>query len=439
MMEKKHSDIGTKLMNELMVDIIGAVIPGLLFIIVVIISIAIPCCIYLGPTIIDKLSELLKGSGWWVMLIVCIIFSYVVGQIFYRADIYFPDSKDVMRQVKKNVKRVVTNKNDKKRLFELIKQQVKILNDRFQESSALQDKFITLYTACTLFSRNNEEINIAALQAILFPEDFNINRDHEIEGQLSDESRDVINTYKRLIRHYGNNFYTKKEILDLATYYCILYCQMDLGCATAKRCEFPYLNYYKYLLKRNLIDLLKYVDWHTVEERTKNKVNSLKIKIQIFASEAYALINKNESHIRMSSSTWHISKLLLIIAFMASLITLIPLCISLRDSMDSIHENITSTQEIILSQKDDIVSIQENNTSFQGYPNNMMTIHNCSIAFAAPFLMLLFVLYIKNRITKFIHYQRMREIQYTLQIYEQCEYIIKARQRPTTNNRVLII
>lgn len=124
---------------------------------------------------------------------------------------------------------------------------------------------------------------------------------------------------------------------------------------------------------------------------------------------------------------------------MASLITLIPLCISLRDSMDSIHENITSTQEIILSQKDDIVSIQENNTSFQGYPNNMMTIHNCSIAFAAPFLMLLFVLYIKNRITKFIHYQRMREIQYTLQIYEQCEDIIKARQRPTTNNRVLII
>lgn len=188
-----------------------------------------------------------------------------------------------------------------------------------------------------------------------------------------------------------------------------------------------------------MIDLLKYVDWHTVEERTKNKVNSLKIKIQIFASEAYALINKNESHIRMSSSTWHISKLLLIIAFMASLITLIPLCISLRDSMDSIHENITSTQEIILSQKDDIVSIQENNTSFQGYPNNMMTIHNCSIAFAAPFLMLLFVLYIKNRITKFIHYQRMREIQYTLQIYEQCEDIIKARQRPTTNNRVLII
>ena len=439
MIEKKQSDIGTKLMNELMVDIIGAVIPGLLFIVVVIISIAIPCCIYLGPTIMDKLAELLKGSGWWVMLIVCIIFSYVVGQIFYRADIFYPDSKDVMRQVKKNVKRVVTNKNNKKRLFELIKQQVKILKDRFQESSALQDKFITLYTACTLFSRNNEEINIAALQAILFPEDFNITSDHEIEGQLSDESRDVINTYKRLIRHYGNNVYTKKEILDLAVYYCILYCQMDLGCATAKRCEFPYLNYYKYLLKRNLIDLLKYVDWYTVEERTKNKVNSLKIKIQIFASEAYALINKNESHIRMSSSTWHISKLLIIITFIASVITFIPLCLSMRDSMDSMHENVTSTQEIILSQKEDAVSIQENNTSFQGDPNYMMPVHNYCIAFAAPFLMLLFVIYIKNRITKFIHYQRMREIQYTLQIYEQCEDIIKARQCPTTNNRVLII
>lgn len=435
MMEKKHSDIGTKLMNELMVDIIGAVIPGLLFIVVVIISIALPCCIYMGPTIMDKLAELLKGSGWWVMLVVCIIFSYVVGQIFYRADIFFPDSKDVMRQVKKNIKRVATNKNNKKGLLESIKQQIEILNDRFQESPALQDKFITLYTACTLFSRNNGEINIAALQAILFPEDFNITKDHEIEGRLSDESRDVINTYKRLIRHYGNNYYSKKEILDLTAYYCILYCQMDLGCATAKRCEFPYLNYYKYLLKRNLIDLLKYVDWYTVEERTKNKVNSLKIKIQIFASEAYALINKNESHIRMSSSTWHISKLLIIIALMASVVTFIPLCVSLRDNMDSTHENVTSTHEIILSQKEDILSIQENN----GDPNNMMTIPNCTIAFVAPFLMLLFVLYIKNRITKFIHYQRMREIQYTLQIYEQCEDIIKTRQRPTTNNRVLII
>lgn len=184
-----------------------------------------------------------------------------------------------------------------------------------------------------------------------------------------------------------------------------------------------------------MIDLLKYVDWYTVEERTKNKVNSLKIKIQIFASEAYALINKNESHIRMSSSTWHISKLLIIIALMASVVTFIPLCVSLRDNMDSTHENVTSTHEIILSQKEDILSIQENN----GDPNNMMTIPNCTIAFVAPFLMLLFVLYIKNRITKFIHYQRMREIQYTLQIYEQCEDIIKTRERPTTNNRVLII
>lgn len=51
------------------------------------------------------------------------------------------------------------------------------------------------------------------------------------------------------------------------------------------------------------------------------------------------------------------------------------------------------------------------------------------LAFLLPCCMFFFVLYIRRSITKYIHYQRMREIQYTLQIYDQTKEIIKFRQK----------
>lgn len=433
----KKNDIGTKLMNELMVDIIGAVIPGLLFIIVVFISIGTPCCIYLGPTVIDKVANLLKGGGWWVMLIICIIFSYVIGQIFYRANIALPDGIDVTRQVRLIIKQAI--KHDKQTLCRLIKQQIILLQNRFCNYSSLCDKYPVLYNACSHAMTESGNIDISVLKAVLFPEDFKISNECKITGSLSSDSKEVIKTYKRLILRHRRSYFSDKEWLRLAAYYCILYSQMELGCATAQRCEFPYLNYYKYLLKRDLIDLLEYVDWYTIEGRTKNRINSLKIKIQIFASEAYALINKNESHVRMASSTWHISRLLIIITATTSLITSIGMSLKFNERDRHKQDEVVYRQETSLSQQEnnfsrleDIVSIHE--------PGNMPpTIEKKFIAFLSPFLMLLFVLYIKTSITKFIHYQRMREIQYTLQIYEQCEDIIRSRQRPHTNNRVLIL
>lgn len=433
----KNSDIGTKLMNELMVDIIGAVIPGLLFIIVVFISIGTPCCIYLGSTVIDKVANLLKGGGWWVMLIICIIFSYVIGQIFYRANIALPDGKDAARQVRQIIKRSV--KYDKQVLRGLIKQQIILLQDRFCKYSSLCDKYPVLYNACSHAMTESGSIDISALKAILFPEDFKISNESKITGSLSSDSKEVIKTYKRLIRRYGSSNHSDEDWLRLSTYYCILDSQMELGCATAQRCEFPYLNYYKYLLKRELIGLMDYVDWQTVEGRTKNKINSLKIKIQIFASEAYALINKNESHVRMASSTWHISRLLIIITAATSIITFIGLTLKFNDRAKHEQGEVIYRQETIIAQQDNNFSMQEDIVPIRKSGNLPPTIEGRFIAFLSPFLMLLFVLYIKASITKFIHYQRMREIQYTLQIYEQCEDIIKSRQRPHTNNRVLIL
>lgn len=175
-------------------------------------------------------------------------------------------------------------------------------------------------------------------------------------------------------------------------FYCILHCQMDIGCATSGRCDFPYTNYYKYLLKRNMGELLEHVNWFTIEDRSKNRINSLKIKIKIFANEVYALINKNESHIRMSSSTWHITKVLLVVTGVSFFVFFAKAFIMIKDS--GIWANITQY-----------------------------------IAFVLPLSMLLLVAYIRSSVVKYIHYQRMREIQYTLQIYHQFKSIIDFRQQ----------
>lgn len=430
MSSNKNSDIGTKLMNELMVDIIGAVIPGLLFIIVIAISIGVPCCIYMGPNLVDKLVELLRGSGWWVLLIISIIFSYVIGQIFYRADITVPDGKDVKRQVKEFVKKTVKQKLENKELNALINRQIDVLYNRFENCTNpyLLKTFSTLYKACQDCKQKGNYNNIndkSNLFGVLFPEDCEISGDH-INYNSSNESKEVYLTYEKLIRKYDDGHYADKETMFLLTCYCILYCQMDFGCATEKRCEFPYLNYYKYLLKRNLTNLLKYVDWHTVEGRTKNKINSLKIKIQIFASEAYALINKNESHVRMSSSTWHISKLLI-------WITGITFCLlTLIEFVPVIWNKDTPRQKTsIVVQNNDNGSNLSN--TYQYHIDYKPSLVNKCVAILTPLLMLLLVIYLKIMITKFIHYQRMREIQYTLQIYEQCEEIIKYRQNISSN------
>lgn len=50
------------------------------------------------------------------------------------------------------------------------------------------------------------------------------------------------------------------------------------------------------------------------------------------------------------------------------------------------------------------------------------------IAVLCPLLMLLWVLYVRYSITRYIHYQRMREIQYTLHIYDQFKDIIEYRR-----------
>lgn len=401
---KKH-DLGTKLLNELMVDIIGALIPGFLFIIVVFISVVLPLIIYYDG---DNgfLKAIFKSGGfWWVLLIICVFFSYVVGHIFYRADISVPDKIDVRRQVKRFLKNVKESLKSSKcsddeieKYKDLLRREIDILKGRLgkiigeakSSNKDVKEHFKYLSEACVEalneLASNNGNLNISKIQQVLFPEDIIKNG----EFALSPNSENVIKEYKDYFDSIEQT--CSKELLDLVICYCILHNQMDIGCATSDRGDFPYTNYYKYLLKRNMLKLLEHVDWYRMEERSKNKINSLKVKIQIFANEAYPLINKNESHIRMSSSTWHMSSLLFIVTIASSIcFAVILFCNMFTDSSD-----------------------------------NLKYIHYMAVIL--PLAMLLLVSYIRYNITHYIHYQRMREIQYTLQIYDQFKDIIDYRR-----------
>lgn len=395
----KRKDLGTKLINELMVDIIGALIPGFLFVIVVFVSAVIPCLIYCEPSEINQIAQFTGGGFWWVVLIICVIFSYVVGHVCYRADIANPDKLDVDKQIKRFVNKVKRNHYDEAALKTLLYHEIKILNQRIslglkgeQWRCGRIDFSTHLSDACknAMMKLDNgmmpRDCNDADFLTILFPEDTILMGNDITYSKLSQGSKDVIIEYEK---YFGSS---KVEMKYMLIIYCILHCQMDIGCATSIRCDFPYTNYYKYLLKRNMGELLEHVNWFTIEDRSKNKINSLKIKIQIFANEAYALINKNESHIRMSSSTWHITKILLVVTGVSFFVFSVKAFIMIIDS-----------------------GVLANMTQY--------------IAFVLPLSMLLLVAYIRSHVVKYIHYQRMREIQYTLQIYHQFKSIIDFRQQ----------
>ena len=176
----------------------------------------------------------------------------------------------------------------------------------------------------------------------MFPEDFVDENDRAFEKTtydcLTKESKNILIEYEDLFKNKRSSYYAEEGIRGLAICFCVLFMQMDAGCASETRCEFPYVNNYKYLLKRGMYELVEHVDWVTTEGRTKNKINQKKIEIQIFASEAYALINKNESHIRMSSSTWHSTRPLMLLTGVMTVLTLLwQICSSFQYSTCACH------------------------------------------------------------------------------------------------------
>ena len=192
---------------------------------------------------------------------------------------------------------------------------------------------------------------------------------------------------------------------SLLASYLILLLQNDSGCSHfekrfEKQSDFPYINFYKYLLKRNELNLIQYVDWSPAGARTKNKINRMKIDIQLDYPDAYAILNKNESHIRMASSSWYVARFVKRMAIICAFLIFIPLFI--RD----IYAN-------------DAINLDTINNAKQLIKSIINPLMGSTLAALPPILLAFLMHRLRNQITKFIHYQRLREIYFTLYIYHK--------------------
>lgn len=651
--DSRYEFNSVKFAHELMVDVLGALIPGALFLFCIILCIVFPIICY--STQKNNFGFLMKDGDWfWIVAFLSfLILSYVLGLIFYRADIKMPDKADIRREQEKKLKAFVDGLpvNDKKKKvkrikhgkaqsdeeFELSDEDIKILfsnevikpaakrlryaatllegeikplalalcdyekiiqehpddklkgsqepyGKKFKENcdNALNiinavkkdpQKYVKAYYADKITSdqkkKHFSQDEVYCLDklkkeldefrkyvlCIMFPEaivnfdnnknDVNLKNDdlesnfpnnkgnelyYDIAKDLFPEidiipfrSRNVlINTVKiipmvechttkaksdrlrrlrfrirlyqinhnwlieeiRLHKRKKSNIFPCELFNIFMVSYLILLMQNESGCATERRCDFPYMSYYKYLLKRRLYNLLQYADWATSSARTKNHINKYKIDLQVHVPNAYAVIIKNESHIRMASSSWHVAKVIRNLSWVVLIFTLL-VCVSgikynvrtkgdglkkeqnekqdglkfvvnyqegeshtfsmgeqkglvnvTTDSKDNISsaksENQKNADKTIVSGTSEVSANSEStgNNDDWNYVERIDTVFpfigytkiaNIFLAILFPLLTLLLSYYILKKIPQFIHYQRLREIYFTLELYMRWE------------------
>lgn len=436
---------GIKLIDELLVDILGSLIPGFLFLIILFFSVCVPLYSLSSFSLICLRGKELPGGLFWVLLIIILILAYVVGHIFYRADIREPDEIDIERKIAKTIgeiKEMYKGDDDKFRniLEKKLRNTVIALND----SCIKVPGFRTWYTnshcnppvpsptremtadiywcfckycnmAVEMFAKDRHAIPKSLLLGILFPEEvYRVEREKNATkpfdaknacgglqfNELSEDIKKIWNAdYKGLLsrsNRIGEKPIVNEQLLWMAVCLCILEVQIEIGCISVSECSFPYTYYYKYLLKRNILQLLDEVKWNSNDSRSKNIINEYKTYMQLFVPEKYAIINKNESHVRMSSSTWHMAKVSIKIAgIMDVILVLLIIYARLKICEDS--------------------GLQVN-------------CYNALLAIALPLSVIAFCKFARFRIAQFIHYQRNREIFHALCAYDQCKEIIRHRR-----------
>lgn len=445
--DKNQGSAGIRLAQELMVDIMGALIPGVLFLFSIVVSGVFPILTFYGlPFNLNQTStkttglEFMQGWFWLVIFLTFLILAYTIGHIFYRSDIKIPDKKGLLKQRKEfinNFCKELKNENfenSNKKLFKYVLnkliQEIKYLSefpeDLCENKSKTLERFFGMNTKD--FENLIEELKAISdssspflsselkwknkILKILFPHS---------EQDIECSENTIIKEYTTIIEKKLKNFIKKNEkltknekqeltkneeqklikdkeqklIKDVIILYCILDMQCECACATANRCNFPYINYYKYLLKRNEIDLLSEVSWYLPNARSKNKINRYKIFIQTHQPKTYFIITKNESHIRMAASSWYVANTLLPYTIILTILFLTPLIVNLI--FNKYNLSIFSEYSIYNS---------ENASSL--------------IAFLFPLFIFFLLIIMKKKIVTFIHYQRLREIYHTLIIYKEC-------------------
>lgn len=516
--EKNHSSV-MKVLNDFLVDIMGAIIPGFLFVFSLGITLSFPIILYFDISIPKSFYNSLFSFGSITLIL---LLSYVIGHAFYRASINDPDDASIEKKIKKHIKEVyneskVSNNKEvinaegiSKDIPEGILYRIKQmhLDTKYVDSSCnkslanyvslfynelisgvpiQKETDVVFYIIKNHFDYNddyhktvgdNNGLNSIANRSDFFNLidilsdcidyviDICLDRLKIIEKEedsskylssymrvffkevkyidycdnyceykyllnlisrfkdLSFSSKSIgefnkalekykthilvgsgvkeayINDYKSILnrqsktirKKYNSTDYIYKLQYNLLLFASIRRVQNEEGTPHKGSGGFPYINYENYLFKRNLHHLAEMVNWNYREGRTKNQINRYKIKIQLFCPDAYGVLNKNESHVRMASSSWFTAKFLVITNIV--LITILFVLHLFPNSALHLNEGNVPLFQLLIS----------------------------------PISVAVLLYLLKRKIEDFIHYQRLREIYFALYTYHECKNEIKYKE-----------
>jgi hypothetical protein len=156
--------------------------------------------------------------------------------------------------------------------------------------------------------------------------------------------------------------------------------RVDYGATSVSDCEFPYPMMKEYLDKRKLIHLSEFVVWDDKKStRSKLYVNILKMRINILFPNHVKQLVRNEAHVRLASSTWHV-------------------CVSQRW-----FSWLVLCSFLVLS----VLEYKFANPGRMTWLNLLKGYYSLALW---PAIALLAAEYCRSKINMFFHYQRMREV-----------------------------
>jgi hypothetical protein len=166
----------------------------------------------------------------------------------------------------------------------------------------------------------------------------------------------------------------------------------NFACESEEDCEFPFSYMHKYLELRGHTHLLPLVKWtKNRDHRSKTIINLFKIRLQYYFPEQYRRILRNEAHVRLSTSAWYMAGASVKFASIGIAICFISAVLYF---LKFLYYNSSSGNSIIFFDLLDFLS------------------H----ALFLPLVVYFFSLYLIFKLEKFIHYQRIREVFYVLEL-----------------------
>lgn len=159
----------------------------------------------------------------------------------------------------------------------------------------------------------------------------------------------------------------------------------NFGCTSVKECEFPYPYLDKYLEKRGHGHLLPLISWKGKERfrRSKTHINVLKMRLFFHFPTKCRQIIRNEAHVRLATSMWYVGRTLYRLCAASVTTCTIALLIALcRSGFETQWEALTWYLPSLIG----------------------------------PTIIFMLAYYCRHATEKFMHYQRLREAFYVLEL-----------------------